>query len=112
MLTVAEVPEYIHAAEKLLSETERADVIGYLAAHPRAGALMAGTGGIRKLRWSRGNKGKSGGVRLIYYFHNDTMPRYLLTLFAKGDMDNLSKAQCNELAELANALVQAWRNRK
>ena len=108
MLTVAEVPEYIRRAEKLLTATERRDVVDYLAAHPKAGDLMEGTGGVRKLRWGRGGQGKSGGVRVIYYFHSEAMPLYLLTLFAKNERANLSKAERNDLAGLVDVLVQAW----
>ncbi len=42
-----------------------------LAEHPTAGDLISGTGGARKLRWARPGKGKRGGVRVIYYFHDD-----------------------------------------
>lgn len=108
MITVAEVPEYIRRAEKLLSAEERRDVIDYLATHPKAGDLMEGTGGVRKLRWGRGGQGKSGGVRVIYYFHSEAMPLYLLTLFAKNERANLSKAERNDLADLVDILVQAW----
>ena len=82
--------------------------MNYLAAHPKAGDLMEGTGGVRKLRWGRGNQGKSGGVRVIYYFHSDAMPLYLLTLFAKNERANLSKSERNELSELVNLLVSVW----
>jgi hypothetical protein len=92
----------------LLSLGERIDIINYLAAHPKAGDLMEGTGGIRKLRWGRGDSGKSGGVRVIYYVHSEQMPLYLLTLFAKNERANLSKAQRNELADLVDILVQIW----
>lgn len=51
-------------------------------------------------------------MRVIYYFHSDDMPLYLLTLFAKGDRCNLSKAQRNELAGLTELLVRTWSNRK
>lgn len=112
MQTVAELPEYIRAADKLLSEEERQDVIRYLAAHPKDGDLMEGTGGVRKLRWRRGGQGKSGGVRIIYYFHDEAMPLYLLTLFAKGDRANLSKAERNELAGLTALLVKAWKGKR
>ena len=108
MLTVAEVPEYIRRAEKLLTATERRDVVDYLAAHPKVGDLMEGTGGVRKLRWGRGGQGKSGGVRVIYYFHSESMPLYLLTLFAKNEQDNLSKAERNDLAKLVDMLVETW----
>lgn len=108
LYTVAETPEYIRQAEKLLSLDERRDVVSYLAAHPRAGELIVGTGGVRKLRWGRGGRGKSGGVRIVYYVHSDAMPLYLLTLFAKNEQANLSKAERNELADLVDILVSAW----
>lgn len=108
---IAELPTYIRLAEKLLSVEERQDLISYLAEHPKSGDVMEGTGGVRKLRWRRGGQGKSGGVRVIYYFHDDLMPLYLLTLFAKGDKANLTKAERNELAELVNALVSIWKER-
>lgn len=106
--TVAEVPEYIRLAEKLLSADERRDLISYLAAHPRAGDLIEGTGGVRKLRWARGGRGKSGGVRAVYYVHSDAMPLYLLTLFAKNERANLSKAERNDLADLVDILIAVW----
>ena len=108
---IAELPTYIRLAEKLLSVEERQDLINYLAEHPKSGDIMEGTGGVRKLRWRRGGQGKSGGVRVIYYFHDDLMPLYLLTLFAKGDKVNLTKGERNELADLVEALVDAWKER-
>lgn len=108
MITVAELPEYMRRADKLLSDAERRDVVDYLATHPKAGDVMEGTGGIRKLRWGRGGRGKSGGVRVVYYFHNEAMPLYLLALFAKNEQANLSKAERNELAGLVDILVSVW----
>lgn len=108
MITVAELPEYIRRAEKLLSDAERRDVVDYLAIHPKAGDVMEGTGGVRKLRWGRGGRGKSGGVRVVYYFHSEAMPLYLLALFAKNEQANLSKAERNELAGLVDILVSVW----
>jgi len=108
MLTIAELPEYIRRAEKLMSTSERSEIINYLAAHPKAGDLLEGTGGIRKLRWGRGAQGKSGGVRVIYYFHSEKMPLYLLTLFAKNERANISKTQRNELSEMVDLLVHFW----
>ena len=111
MLTIAELPEFIRNAEKLVSDLERQDIIRYLAQHPKAGDLMEGTGGIRKLRWRRGNQGKSSGVRVIYYFHNECMQLYLLTLFAKGSQENLTKAQRNEMSKLTGLLIKTWQKR-
>ena len=50
-------------------------------------------------------------MRLIYYYHDDLMPLYLLTLFAKGDKANLTKAERNELAGLVDVLVAIWKGR-
>ena len=82
----------------------------WVSARAPARNRYLGTGGVRKLRWRRGGQGQSGGVRVIYCCHNEDMPPlYLLTLFAKGDRANLTRAERNELADL---LVRAWRNRK
>ena len=108
---IAELPSYTRLADKLLSTEERQDLINYLADHPKAGDVMEGTGGVRKLRWRRGGQGKSGGVRVIYYYHDDLMPLYLLTLFAKGDKANLTKAERNDLADLVDVLVEIWRGK-
>lgn len=61
-MTVAELPEYQRRAEKLLSEDERHNIVSYLAPFPKDGDLIRSTGGVRKLRWGRGGRGKSGGV--------------------------------------------------
>ena len=111
LLTIAELPEYLRSAAKLLADTERRAIIDHLAAHPAAGDLIEGTGGVRKLRWARDGRGKSGGVRVIYYFHSEAMPLYLLTMFAKNERTNLSKAERNELAGLVDLLVQIWLER-
>ena len=108
MQTVAETPEYLRRADKLLSDGERGDVVDYLAAHPKAGDLMQGTGGVRKLRWARAGRGKSGGVRVVYYFHSEAIPLYLLTVFAKNERANLTKAERNDLADLVETLVDYW----
>ena len=111
MQTIAELQNYIRVADKLLDQEERQDILDSLAEHPKAGSLMVGTGGVRKLKWGRGAKGKSGGVRVIYYFHNELIPVYLLAMFAKNEQENLTKAERNELAKLTTLLVQTWEKR-
>ncbi|WP_411358258.1 type II toxin-antitoxin system RelE/ParE family toxin [Pseudidiomarina salilacus] len=111
LITVVELPEYIKRAERLLDSFECKAVIDYLAEHPKAGDIMVGTGGIRKLRWQCGKKGKSGGVRIIYYFHNERFPLFLLTVFGKSERTNLSKTErvalSNLVKELVNLVVKA-----
>lgn len=111
LLTVAELPEYLRTAGKLLADADRRAIVDHLAAHPAAGDLIEGTGGVRKLRWARDGRGKSGGVRVIYYFHSGAMPLYLLTMFAKNERANLTKAERNELAGLVDVLAEIWLQR-
>jgi len=106
LMTVAELPEYQRRAGKLLSEDERHDLVSYLAAFPKDGDLIRGTSGVRKLRWRRSGQGKSGGVRVIYYFHSERMPLYLLTVFAKNERADLTQKERNELSKLVDALVE------
>lgn len=107
-LTIAETKQFQSKAENLLSEVDRNSLINYLALHPESGIVMRGTGGIRKIRWARENKGKSGGVRVIYYYYNQDMPLFLLTLFGKNEKANLSQAECNELAKLTKFLREQY----
>ena len=107
VITVAETSEFARRSRKLLSEDERSELIFFLSASPKAGAVIDGTGGIRKLRWAREGKGKSGGVRIIYFFRNEAMPLYLLTLYGKNEKDDLADSERKDLAKLAHMLVQA-----
>jgi len=107
MQTIVELSEFIKRADKLLSVSEKDELINHLAKHAKSGDLMTGTGGIRKLRWSA-KKGKSGGVRVIYYYYNKSIPLFLLTVFGKGEKANLSKAESNELAKLTKLLKDSY----
>ena len=108
MQTIAELPEFIHRSKKLVSNSERKDIVDYIAAHPKAGIIMSGTGGIRKLRWAREGSGKSNGIRIIYYFHNENFPLFLLTVFGKNEKSNLSKVELNKLSKLVRLLIQSY----
>jgi hypothetical protein len=108
MHTIAELPEFIKRSQALLTGPEKKALIDHLARYPKAGYLIPETGGIRKLRWARQGMGKSGGARVIYYYHDENMPLYLLTIFSKGEKANLSKPERNTLAKLVKLLVQNW----
>jgi mRNA-degrading endonuclease RelE of RelBE toxin-antitoxin system len=108
MQTIVELPEFLSKSDKLLKSSERQSIINYLALHPESGVVLQGTGGIRKLRWSAQNKGKSSGVRVIYYYQNKTIPLFLLTVFGKGEKASLSRGERNELAILTSLLVRSY----
>ena len=108
MQTIVELPEYKKQVQKHFSKSDAELIINYLAEHPKAGDLMQGTGGIRKPRWAKNSKGKSGGVRVIYYFHNESMPLFLLSLFGKNEKANLSHSERNLLAKFTSILVKNY----
>ena len=69
--------------------------------------VIKGTGGVRKVRVALEGRGKSGGARVVYYFHSEAIPLYLLTVFAKNEKANISKAERNALARLVELLKRA-----
>jgi hypothetical protein len=107
--TVVETPEFVAAARRALTDTERAELINYLAANPNAGELMQGTGGARKLRWGAHGKGKRGGARVITYYGGTDLPVFLMTVFTKGERANLTRAERNELREVLASLAAEYR---
>lgn len=75
-----------------------------LLANPALGAVMIGTGGVRKMRFAFEHRGKSGSVRVIYVDFEIKEKLYLLTAYPKTEKDNLTKAERNELKQLVELL--------
>lgn len=79
LITVVETAEFIKQAEKFMSDESKREFINYIATNSCSGDLIEGTGGVRKVRWANdATKGKSGGSRVIYFYHNDDMPLFYL----------------------------------
>ncbi len=109
MITIAETEPFQKKVLKLLSVDEKNELVSYLAEQPNSGVLIQGTGGIRKLRWARSGSGKSGGVRVIYFYHSEVMPLYLLAIFGKNEKANISAQEKKILSKLVKELVTHWR---
>lgn len=107
--TVVETRSFAADAGRLLMDSERQELIEWLAANPQAGDIIPGTGGARKVRWAAKGKGKSGGVRSITYFGGDDVPLFLLAIFGKGEKSNLTQAECNELKVILASLADEYR---
>ena len=73
---------------------------------PEAGAIMEGTGGIRKVRFALENKGKSGGVRVCYTDFAEYEVTYLITAFEKKEQENLTMEEKNVLKKLVKSLKE------
>jgi len=112
MQTVAETRHYSSKAEKLLTQRERELLVMTLAVNPFSGDLIEGAGGLRKMRFAKGGRGKSGGVRAIYYFYNEDVPTVLLDIFGKNEKANLTKAERNSLAAVVTELKCEWRRKR
>ena len=105
MRTVVELESFIDLVEGRLTDDERFELVSFLALNPTAGVLIPGAGGARKLRWGTSGRGKSGGARVITYYHCEGCPIFLLSIYLKSERENLSRAEiiafkvvCKELA--------------
>jgi mRNA-degrading endonuclease RelE of RelBE toxin-antitoxin system len=107
-MTVVETPFFLRKAATLLDEDKRSDLVVFLGMNPEAGSIVPETGGVRKLRWVAPGRGKRGGFRVIYYFHNETIPLFLLTVYGKNQKANLTKAERNEFKALIPLLVKTY----
>ena len=104
MRTVAETPMFQRYAEAIWNEEERLEFISWIALNPNSGALIPGTGGCRKVRWSRSGQGKRGGTRVVYFNPTETM-LWLLIVYTKSKFDNLPRSFLAQLRqEIENAL--------
>jgi len=108
-ISVIETQSYQTRGAKLLTRDEQDRVVEMIARDPTCGVVLKETRGIHKVRFAAGERGKSGGVRVVYYFHSDVMPAFLLTLFAKNEKDNLSKSERNSLAAPAGELARHFK---
>jgi mRNA-degrading endonuclease RelE of RelBE toxin-antitoxin system len=75
-----------------------------LTLNPDSGAIIVGSGGVRKVRLKSASRGKSGGFRVCYYFLVNKNHIYLLGIFAKNEQENLTKEEKNILKELVMIL--------
>jgi hypothetical protein len=111
-ISVVETPEFLSATRKLMTDEERALLVDYLAYNPTTGDLIPGTGGVRKLRWGLEGRGKRGGARVIYFYHDVGLPLFALTAFAKNERADLSQRDRNDFRQLTTLLVEAFKRRK
>lgn len=82
----------------ILTDDEYVELQAYLISRPMAGVLIPRGKGIRKLRWGLSDKGKSGGVRVIYYVYLKDYRIYMINIYKKTTQEDLSK---DKLASLA-----------
>jgi len=95
-----ETPIFAREVNKLLGDEEYHSLQLALLFRPEQGTLIAGTGGLRKLRWRLYGKGKSGGCRVIYYWNKEEETIYMLLVYTKSQQEDLTPAQLKVLSRL------------
>jgi hypothetical protein len=106
LTTVVETGVYLAKSSRIMSDSERARIVDAVAQRPDSGLIITGSKGLRKLRIALAGRGKSGGGRIIYWFHSPGYPAVLLWVFAKNEADNLTKAQLKRLVGEAEWLIE------
>ncbi len=92
-MVIVETSVFTKQLLALLSDEAYRQLQLYLAKRPEAGAIIEGSGGLRKLRWALPGRGKRGGVRVIYFWAVRADRLLLLLIYAKGDVDDLTPRQ-------------------
>lgn len=110
MQVVVETSEYLKQSALCMDRESQEDFVRFIAENPKAGSIISGTGGARKVRWqSNAHQGKRGGARIIYYFHDENMPIFLFTAYGKNMRENISNDEKSALKMLIKALVKSYR---
>lgn len=104
-ITFIELSGFSKRRAELLPDDAFREMQEALIVNPELGDTIAGTGGFRKLRWSRAGMGKRGGVRVIYYNLSITSGRlYLALVYPKNETDNITSEQKAVLKKVADQL--------
>lgn len=106
-----ELPPFEHYRPDYLDDEAFQQLQRLLMLNPEAGALIPGSGGLRKLRFpdERRGKGKRGGLRLIYYWWNAGLQFWLFTIYDKNEISDLTKAQRETLKRMIKHELEARR---
>lgn len=99
-----ETPVFTSEVKALLTDEEYGALQSFLSAYPRSGSVIPDTGGLRKLRWAGGGKGKRGGVRIIYYHVPTESQIWMLMVYRNGIKDDLTSGE----KRLLRLMIKKW----
>jgi hypothetical protein len=99
-MVIIETSVFTRRITELLSDDEYRELQATLVERPKAGPVIPGSGGIRKLRWSASGRGKRGGARVIYYWATEQEHLIMLFIYAKNESDDLTQDQIKTLRHI------------
>ena len=99
MFEFIETPFFTKTLEHYLDDDEYAKLQQHLSEHPEAGAVVPGSGGVRKLRWAIAGRGKRGGLRVIYYLRSARGEIWMLTLYGKNVHEDIPAHLLKQMKE-------------
>ncbi len=98
-LVFIETKLFTQLVKEYLSDDEYRELQQYLMKNPEIGNIIRGGGGVRKVRWGKEGKGKSGGVRTIYYWAKTRDQIYMLTMYSKSEKENIDKKTLAQISK-------------
>ena len=99
-MVIIETSVFTRRVTVLLSDDEYRELQATLVERPKAGPVIPGSGGIRKLRWSASGRGKRGGARVIYYWATEQDHLLMLLIYAKNESEDLTQDQIKTLRQI------------
>ena len=99
-MIIIETSIFSRQVQALLSDEEYRQLQLALILQPDMGAIIPGSGGLRKARWSLAGRGKRSGVRTIYYWAVSENQMLMLLMYAKNEQDNLTREQLKVLRRI------------
>ena len=99
-MVIIETSVFTHQVQKLLDDDAYRELQLALAEHPEMGAVMVGSGGLRKVRWAVQGRGKRGGVRVIYYWAVEQNHLLMLLMYPKSERSDLTREQLKILRRI------------
>lgn len=109
---IVETPAYLQAVEEFWDIDTQIEFKNFISVNFLLGDIIPNTGGLRKIRWKGKNRGKRGGVRVVYYFYNKNFPIYLLFAYTKNTQTDLTEHEKKLLRQLVSQLKNSFRSKE
>ncbi len=97
MFTIVETETFERLWPYYWTHLAHDEFITFITENPETGDVVKGSGGMRKVRWSRTGSGKSGGVRVIYFNRLANGEIWLVFIYAKNKLDSINAKTLKEI---------------